>query len=115
MQVGIDTELCDRFKNFEDKTHKVFLPSEIEYANLHKDAHVHLAGFFCAKESVAKALKVGLGAKIWASDIEILHNSSGVPMVNLNNKKIADLLDGRKIEISISHTDVMATAICVVF
>ena len=114
MEVGIDIEMCERFKNFDDKNHKVFTQNEVEYAHMRTNPHIHLAGFFCAKESVAKALKVGFGAKIWASDIEVLHNNNGAPQINLSNKKLSDLLDGRKIKISISHTNLIATAVCII-
>lgn len=114
--VGIDIERVDRFETMLDtkKQAKIFTKSEQEYFDKFKFKLDHMAGCFCAKEAVSKALKVGFYTKITPLDIEILHNENGAPYVNTQNEKLSNLLKNRKIDISISHTLDLATAICIV-
>ena len=116
MQVGIDIEKIERFKMMlaEKSQKKIFTQKEMEYFDKFTYKLDHMAGCFCAKEAVSKALKVGLYGKINPIDIEILHEDNGAPYVNTQNKKLQELLCGRAIDISISHTNDLATAICVI-
>mgnify|MGYP002521292637 CR=1 FL=1 len=116
MKVGIDIEMIDRFKIMldENKQKKVFTEREIAYFNRFEHKLDHIAGCFCAKEAVSKALKVGLYTKLNPIDIEILHDENGAPFVNVKNKKLKELVGGRSLDVSISHTDLIATAICIV-
>ena len=118
MKVGIDIEENKRFLNYagdDKKLSKIFTDKEIEYfGNYSSNLEEHIAGTFCAKEAVAKALKVGFGEKLNCKDVEILHTKTKVPYVNTNNKKLQSLLKNKKIDISISHTDEMSSAICVI-
>lgn len=116
MEVGIDIEKIERFQVMlnEKKREKIFTKREIEYFNKFQFKLDHMAGGFCAKEAVSKALKTGLYTKIFPLDIEILHDKNGVPYVNTQNENLSNLLRGRKIDISISHTSDTATAICIV-
>ncbi len=116
MKVGIDIEKIKRFEIMLDKNklEKIFTPKEIEYFNKFQYKLDHIAGGFCAKEAVSKALKVGFYTKINPIDIEILHDENGAPFVNKENEKLAKLLCGRDAEISISHSDDIATAICII-
>jgi len=71
-----------------------------------------LAGFFAAKEAVAKALGTGI-AHFKLTDIEVTHTPSGAPQITLyhNAKRIADQKGAKEIHISIAHDGDMATAI----
>ena len=116
MKVGIDIEMIDRFKVMldEKKQKKIFTEREIAYFSKFEHKLDHIAGGFCAKEAVSKALKVGLYTKLNPIDIEILHDENGAPFVNVENDKLKALVGGRSLDVSISHTDSVATAICVV-
>lgn len=91
---------------------RVFTEQEREHL---KGRHLeNIAGYFAAKEAVAKALGTGF-VGFGPSAIEIIHNSAGKPEVVLHDgaRKIADAADICKIEISISHCKSYATAMAV--
>jgi holo-[acyl-carrier protein] synthase len=44
----------------------------------------YLAKRFCAKEAVAKALKMGIGEDLSFQDIETSNNQKGLPIVHVN-------------------------------
>lgn len=114
--VGIDILEVERFIDIADndkKLSKIFTKNEICYFKKFSEKLTHIAGHFCAKEAVSKALKIGFGKELSPIDIEICHNSNGAPFVNQNNVKFLKLLNGRKIEISISHSKTYATSICI--
>ena len=114
--IGIDIVEIDRIREkAENETflRSVYTKAELEYYALNGKRAETLAGMFCAKEAVAKAFGTGF-AGCRPSDIEILHDSAGAPSVGLN-EKVAALLKGRRIEISISHCKSYATAMCVIY
>ncbi len=118
MQVGIDIEEVKRFSKIQKDKHKLdklFTSREQEYFNKYSNRTCHVAGFFCVKEAVSKALKVSLYSDIYPIDIEVLHGKNGEPYINIENTHLKKLLNNKKIDISISHTDNLATAICIIF
>jgi len=62
---------------------RVFTPRERAYL-MHK-SHVSAAGFFAAKEAVAKALGTGFKG-FWPAKIEIVHDCHGKPYVVLHDE-----------------------------
>lgn len=119
MKVGVDILEISRFVNIEkdlNKLKKMFTATEIEYFNKFTDKISHIAGTFCAKEAFVKALKSGFNKDITPLDIEVLHYKNGSPYINLDNSKIKSILSSEnKVDISISHSDTMATATCIIF
>lgn len=71
-----------------------------------------LAGLFCAKEAVAKALGCGFRG-FRPSDIEIGHDETGAPCVVLLGAAKEKFPD-KKICVSISHCRAYATAVAIV-
>jgi holo-[acyl-carrier protein] synthase len=91
---------------------RLFTDAERAYADSRARPVQHLAGRFCAKESVAKAL--GLGS--WNfSDVEVI-DTGGAPEVRLHGSA-ADRAQalGVSVRVSITHTrsDAAAVAIAV--
>lgn len=119
MKVGIDILEIERFCEIEKdevKIKKMFTEKEIAYFNKFQHKLSHIAGTFCAKEAFVKALKTGFTKDISLLDVEILHKENGAPYINLNNEKIKNLLSSNtKVDISISHCQTTATAICIIF
>ncbi|MBQ9793141.1 MAG: holo-ACP synthase [Clostridia bacterium] len=119
MNVGIDILEIERFVEIEKdetKLKKMFTENEISYFNKFQFKTSHIAGTFCAKEAFVKALKTGFTKDIALLDVEVLHQDNGVPYINLNNEKIKKLLPNtEKVDISISHNQTTATAICIIF
>lgn len=115
--VGIDILEVKRLSKIsadKNKLSKIFTQNEQEYFQKFSHKLPHIAGCFCAKEAVAKALKCGFGATLSPLDVEILHEKSGSPYVNTASLRLRPLLKGSKIELSISHTKNYATAICLI-
>ena len=113
--IGIDILELERVKNFvnNDKLLKsIFFESEIEYFLKYKNPCERIAGCFCAKEAVKKAFCCE--DNISFLDIEVLHKNSGQPFIVLHNnaEKCFKKNNYKNIEISISHTKTIATAIC---
>lgn len=117
MNIGIDIIKNERLKNISgdiNKIKKIFTLREIDYFEKFSDKIPHIAGFFCAKEAVAKALKCGFGNVLSPIDVEILHEESGAPYV-FKNEKIKKLLKNRQIDISISNEKQNSIAVCIVY
>ena len=111
-EVGIDIEEVNRFKRLliikPELVKKIFTQYEWEYAS-QKNTAQSLAGIWCAKEAVVKALSA-LNLDIAITDVFIGHRKNGVPIVlKINNVNI----DSQKIKLSISHTKVNAIAIAI--
>lgn len=90
---------------------RVFTENEKVYYEKSGKRAETLAGFFSAKEAVVKALGTGF-KEARHNEIEINHDSLGAPYVTLYGKA-REMLIGFKVNISISHNNSMATAICV--
>lgn len=115
--IGTDIIEIDRFQkngkplgeNFMDRC---FTKKEQEHL---KDRHLEVtAGYFAAKEAVAKALGTGfIGFR--PSAIEITHNEAGKPEVTLHGgaAKIAEDVGIKKVDVSISHCKALAVAMAV--
>lgn len=94
---------------------KVFTENEQKWFAKHPGPQ-HLAGNFAAKEAVSKALGTGLALGIAWTDIEILHDNTGRPLVHLTNvasKKLASM-GGRQVLVTISHSQNLAMAYAVI-
>jgi len=65
----------------------------------------YLAGRFCAKEAVAKALGSGLGQGLVWRDIEVLADERGAPRVRLSGgaRAVAERAGVARFDLSLSH------------
>ena len=118
MKVGIDILEVERIIKFvqdESFLSKNFTQYEMDYINSKKYKEQTLSGLFCAKEAFLKALGIGLKNGIDLKEIEINHKEFGKPYYKLsdNAKQIVDNFEITEIDLSISHTNNIATAICV--
>lgn len=114
---GIDIIEVDRIKkNIENERFlkKVYTEKEIEYLRIRKFNPQTAAGLFAAKEAVAKCLGTGF-LTFGASDIEILKDKSGKPIVNLRNNALNIAKENKisNMQLSISHIKEYAVASCV--
>jgi len=94
---------------------KIFTKQEIEYFTMSKNYLPRLAGMYCAKEAFLKALGIGVRNGVDFLEIEVDHEESGRPIYKLSDH-MKDILKSLKIydvQLSISHTDTFATAICI--
>lgn len=111
--VGIDLLDIDRFERVLERrprlAARLFTQGELAYAGGRARPALHLSARFCAKEAVAKALKL----TIWSfQEIEVCGGGQEPPRLRLHGdvKKRADEL-GVEFEISLTHTNEVAGAI----
>ncbi|MHC4561322.1 MAG: holo-ACP synthase [Planctomycetota bacterium] len=114
---GIDMVECRRIKESVDQhgdrfLNRVFTKAELDYCLGKKRELEHLAGRFSAKEAVLKVLGTGWANGIAWTDIEVVNEESGQPVVRLSGRcrEIADELGLAKVLISISHIETHAIA-----
>jgi holo-[acyl-carrier protein] synthase len=85
-----------------------FTPQELATAVLRPNPRAHLCGLFCAKEAAKKSHPALLDVRM--SDLCVLPDEAGRPVL-----RVADgLAAGLRFLVSITHTDTVAAATCVV-
>jgi holo-[acyl-carrier protein] synthase len=92
---------------------RVYTPAEQAYCSRNRKRYFeHLAGRFAAKEAVLKVLGTGWRGGIAWTDIEILPEPSGQPIVRLSGEclRIATEQGIARWHVSISHIETHATA-----
>ncbi len=91
---------------------RVFTEAERSYADSNRNKMEKLAGRFAAKEAILKLIGTGWRGKISWTDIEVINNTMGQPIVNIKGevKKIAEKLGINDISVSITHTANFAIA-----
>ena len=112
--VGIDLIEIDRLEGALERrprlAGRIFTPAELRMARSRRRPGRHLAARFAAKEAVVKALGEG---GIPLRDIEIVGGGRRAPEALLRGRAM-HLAAGRKVEISISHSERSATAVALV-
>jgi holo-[acyl-carrier protein] synthase len=110
MRIGVDLMSVSRFARVA--AHRryrtvVFTAAELAEASLLAEPRFteRLAGRFCAKEAVAKALGRGFGQGLSWRDIEVTADSFGAPTVALHRgaRRIADEAGVGTVELSLTH------------
>ena len=115
---GIDIIEIARIKNVLTKHPKRFLEKIFtEYErNYCRGRSTQLAARFAAKEAAMKALGTGVRGVGW-KEIEVQRLPSGKPFIKLHGraKKRAKFIGVEKIELSISHSKELATAMVIMY
>ena len=114
---GIDIVAIARIAQMLDEHGQRFLdrcftPAEQAYCARSEKRYVeHLAGRFAVKEAILKVLGTGWRGGIMWTDMEILPNPLGQPVLTLGgeSKCVADRLGIHRWHISISHIETHAT------
>jgi holo-[acyl-carrier protein] synthase len=83
---------------------RLFTAAEREYCESRKNAAMHYAARFAAKEAVSKALGTGIGGHAGWLDLEILHDPNGAPKLLLGGAAERITKDNGITEIQISLT-----------
>lgn len=91
---------------------RIFTAREQADAEAIRNSIEKLAGRFAAKEAVLKLIGTGWRGKIAWTDIEVVNNTLGQPVVELTGevKRIADEAQIEQITLSITHTANFAIA-----
>lgn len=123
MMIGNDIVKIDRMQKIyenERLLNRIFTKEEQEYINSASSMQVRferMAGKIAVKEAVAKAFGVGIANELSWLDIKTTHKESGKPAI-IKTQPILLLLKKSGLEdvdVSISHMDNYATAVCLVF
>jgi len=114
---GIDLIECARIEKIRREHPEQFLariltPAERAYCERHRDPTPRIAGRFAAKEAILKVLGTGWRGAISWTDMEILNDSAGRPVVSLSGEcaRLAGELGITEVLISITHTENYASA-----
>ena len=114
---GLDIIEIDRIKNSIEKyspkfEQRVFTSSEIRYCKSQGDPAKHFAARFAVKEAVSKCLGTGITGALGFQDMEIIHEDTGKPVLNMigKGKELFQKLKLKSIHISISHDRTYAIA-----
>ncbi|WP_114191683.1 holo-ACP synthase [Edaphovirga cremea] len=120
MQIGIDIIEVERVRTAltrsgERLTERVLTPAEQEYVGDVLDNSMRFAGIWAAKEAAVKALGTGFRQGITFHDIQIDHDSLGMPYYCFSGEfqKLIKLRNLDKSSLSISHTQSHAVAVAV--
>jgi holo-[acyl-carrier protein] synthase len=113
--IGIDLLEIDRLERALARrprlAERLFTDGERAYAAARARPGQHLAARFCAKEAVAKALRL----RAWSfRDVEIINTPDGAPEVRLHGPVAlrADEL-GVRVQVSLTHTRAQAGAVAI--
>lgn len=118
--VGIDVIELDRVDTSDSFLQKIAYEDEIAYIKKTFCAqvqHERIASLFCVKEAVMKALGLGKNSGVVFKDIKLCHEESGKPYVELfgiAKQTFEKEFKDKKINISISHSKTIASAICII-
>ena len=114
MSIGVD--LCSIARlgkiigQYQDRfVKKIYTPEEITYCQRFHDPNPSFAVRFAAKEAFLKALGTGLREGIRWQDIAVINDDLGKPHLKITGRA-AELLAGRRVELSLSHTHQNAIA-----
>ena len=115
---GVDitdiSRISDLIERLGDRFLKrVFTDAEIRYCNSKAAPPQSYAARFAAKEAVFKAVGTGLVKGFSWHDIEVVNDEAGKPIIQLYHKT-ARLLAGKRLHLSLSHTNKLAIAMVVV-
>ncbi|PSM51477.1 holo-(acyl-carrier-protein) synthase [Campylobacter blaseri] len=112
--LGIDIVKISRISNLKNKYGNKFLQKILnsnEISLIKSDKT--LAGFYAAKEAVAKALGVGIGNDFSFLDVEIYKNERNAPKIKFSNK-IIEKFNIKNSSLSISHDGDFAIAAVII-
>lgn len=114
---GLDLVECARvakvFQNHGVRfLDRVLTPAEQERAKQYKDPIPFIAGRFAAKEAILKMIGTGWRGGIAWTDMEVLPDSLGRPVVTLTGEtaRLAEMLGIQRVLLSITHTELQAAA-----
>lgn len=95
---------------------RIFTDNEIAYCSARKNAALHYAGRFAAKEAAFKAMGRGWGGDIGWKDVEVTNMASGAPQISFHGKALETVTEMKMTRafVSISHVEELATAIVVI-
>jgi len=119
METSVDIVKISRFEKYENDDkflNKYFSNDEVNYINQKANKLQTMAGIYAAKESILKALGIGIGAGLQLKEVVISHNHLNKPYVEVDAtiQHYLDSVGCSNLSISISHDGDYAVAFCVI-
>ena len=114
--IGVDIAEVDRIKrSISGGDHfkkRVFTEVEQNYCDSNKNSAESYAARYAAKEAFFKALGTGWRGELKFTDLEVVNNELGKPLVHLHNEaqRMAKEMGVKSVHISLSHTKETAIA-----
>jgi holo-[acyl-carrier protein] synthase len=105
----------DKLLRTENLKTKLFTPTEIAYCDSKHRPALHYAARFAAKEAFLKAMGTGWSGGHQFSEIEIINNSLGKPLLFVHGK-VKEFCETHGIgamEVSLTHIKDVASAVVV--
>lgn len=119
--VGTDIVECARIAKVLERQQerflkRVFTEGEQAYCLKMKNPVPHLAARFAAKEAVSKCFTTGIGESLGWKSIEVIKGERDQPIILLDPDaaNLLNLLGGKDVLISLSHTDSYGLAVAVI-
>jgi holo-[acyl-carrier protein] synthase len=111
IEIGRIRDALERYGGFRDRC---FTEAEQAYCDARQNPAQHYAARFAGKEAVGKALGLGVARLFAWRDIEI--SGRPKPSVTLSGRvaRWAERVDAGAIDLSMSHSRELASAVCVV-
>ncbi len=113
--IGTDIIEVDRIRNASMRNkrflEKIFTGDEIAYCRQKKNAYIHYASRFAAKESVFKSLGIKINGYNFFREIEILNQDNGAPFVVLHGQMLDFFKKNELKDIKVSISAVKSYAI----
>jgi len=121
MILGIGIDIQEISKIDIDLEHEAFLrriftQDEINHCRAQSQPAECFMGRFTAKEAFMKALGAGIHQGIEFTDIEVLSQPSGAPVIKVHGlaKQQSEALGAIAVHLSISHSGNIATAVVII-
>lgn len=118
--LGIDLVKISRIARLLAKYQGVFLEraytaGEIAQGKQHRDSTLFFAGRWAVKEAAAKALGCGIGKNCALTDLEVVNNEFGAPILRVSGaaKAFIDSRGGGQLLVSLTHEHEYAAAVVV--
>ena len=115
MEIGIDIEQNERFKNVSQKfIERAYTANEIAYAEKFVNKHEQYCSLWCVKEATVKAFS---NLAIPFAEIEVQATSEGRPFIVKNEtiKTNLEKLGFSEIKVSLSHSKDYSTAVVLIY
>lgn len=110
--VGVDIVNVERFgaavRRSEAFLKRNFTGNELSYCLAFPSSDERLAARFAMKEAVGKALGTG----IRPTEVEVVHDANGAPVIRLHGRMLEEHADKRFL-VSLSHDSDYAIAFCI--
>jgi holo-[acyl-carrier protein] synthase len=106
--IGVDIIETERIRQAiahwgEHFLFRIFTPAEVSYCLEKERAHYSFAARFAVKEAVIKAIGTGLSSNLRWTSIEVVNDRKGKAELRLG-ERVKEIIGGKKILISMSHT-----------